>query len=66
MHTAIMAAENLESPRPVKILLFNAAPTDIKNNNGDTPLDMAKRIEDDLGDMIVRLLTKKGGLMEYF
>ena len=49
------------------MLLFNAAPQNIKNNQGETPLDMALNMSDqELGGDIVSLFKQKQGLMQYF
>ena len=45
MHLAIKAAEELNNSRPVRSLLFNGSPTDIKDNEGRRPIDIAKTIE---------------------
>ena len=44
MHLAIRSAEELESSRPVRALLFSNAPTDIKDKNGYIPLDHLEEV----------------------
>lgn len=45
MHLAIKSAEGLESSRPVRQLLFNGSPTNVADNDGLLPLDIAKELE---------------------
>lgn len=67
MHTAVIASEQLGSVRPVKVLLFNAAPQDMVNHAKETPLDVAKSLNDEeIKEAVIQLLQKKQSLMEYF
>ena len=45
MHLAIKLSEKLESSRPVRVLLYHGAPTNIPDNNGNLPIDFANKIE---------------------
>jgi len=45
LHLAIRSAEELESSRPVRALMFANAPTDIKDNMGNVPLDILKEVK---------------------
>lgn len=42
MHLAIKITEKLESTRPVRSLIYNGAPTDIADNDGNLPIDLAR------------------------
>ena len=46
MLLAIKSAESLGSTRPVRQLLFNGSPTNVSDNEGLLPLDLAKEVED--------------------
>jgi len=41
MHLAVKLSEKLNSSRPVRVLLYHGAPTNIKDMNGKVPLDFA-------------------------
>lgn len=45
MHLAIKVVESIESTRPIRSLLFNGSPTDIRDNEGFLPIDLAKQVE---------------------
>ena len=45
MHLAIKITERLESTRPVRSLIYNGAPSDIPDNEGNLPIDLARQIE---------------------
>ena len=46
MHLAIKITEKLESTRPVRSLIYNGAPINIPDNEGNLPIDLARQIED--------------------
>ena len=46
MHLAIKSCEELESSRPVRQLLFNGSATNIADNEGLFPIDVAKDLND--------------------
>lgn len=45
MHLAILASNQLENSRLIRLLLFNGAPTDIRNAKGQLPVDLVPEIE---------------------
>lgn len=66
MHLAVTASEKLENPRPVRQLVFNAAPKDLKNMNGETPADVARGLEDeDIGRAVIGILERKQTFAEW-
>ena len=66
MHLAVTASEKLENPRPVRQLVFNAAPKDLKNMNGETPADVARGLEDeDVGRAVIGILERKQTFAEW-
>ena len=42
MHLAIKITEKLESTRPVRSLIYNGAPTNIADKDGNFPIDLAR------------------------
>lgn len=45
MHLAIKLCEKLDSSRPVRVLLYHGAPTNIPDKNGSLPIDFGRKIE---------------------
>ena len=44
MHLAIKSVEEIGSARPVRMLIFNGAPTDLVDHQNKLPIDYAKDI----------------------
>lgn len=67
MHLAIKVAESLESTRPIRSLLFNGSPTDIRDRDGFLPIDLAKRIENPKmrKDILMMLETQSTSLKQF-
>lgn len=60
MHLAIKITEKLESTRPVRSLIYNGAPIDIADKDGNLPIDLARQIEDvKMRDEILSQLQQK-------
>lgn len=66
MHLAVKLAEKLESSRPVRVLLYHGAPLNIKDLNGNLPIDFAKNLENEqIRDQVVRILDQKTTLSQF-
>ena len=66
MHLAVKTSDKLENSRTVRVLLYHGAQTNIKDQNGNTPLDIARDLnESRIKQDIIRLLTHKTGLIEF-
>ena len=66
MHLAIKSSHKLENSRTVRVLLYHGAPTNIRDQNGFTALDLANNLEDSRIKLeIIKLLTHRTGLIEF-
>lgn len=66
MHLAVKSADQLNSTRPVRVLLYRGAPRDAKDGKGLKPVDLARTLNSiTLRDELVRYLDhEKGGPCE--
>ena len=66
MHLAIKSSHKMENSRTVRVLLYHGAPTNIRDQNGFTALDLVKNFEDSrIKQDIIKLLTHRTGLIEF-
>jgi ankyrin repeat protein len=66
MHLAIKTSDKLENSRPVRALIYHGAPTNVKDANQNTALDIAKTLENQkIKEEIMKYLTHKTSLVEF-
>ena len=66
MHLAVKLSEKLESSRPVRVLLYHGAPTDIKDLNGNLPIDFANKLEnEEIKIQVLKVLDQKKSFSQF-
>ena len=65
LHLAVKSSEQLKSCRPIRALLFRGAPKEVKDKSGNTPQDLAEKLESvTLRDELIGYLSAKGGILD--
>lgn len=66
MHLAVKLSEKLESSRPVRVLLYHGSPTNVKDINGNLPIDFARKLEDeDIKSQVLKILEQKPSCSQF-
>jgi ankyrin repeat protein len=65
LHLAVKSAEELKNSRPIRALLFRGASKDIRDNQENLPIDIAKDIKSiTLRNEIIGYLNNNGGILD--
>ena len=66
MHLAIKTSDKLENSRTVRVLMYHGAPTNIRDSNGNSALDIARSLDNSkTKEDIIKFLTHRTSLIEF-